>query len=148
MSCWSHIAACIYLETDIRDLNIASIVKDMIKKGPQITGSEGNADIFVNALSGYDFSTESDCGHCPYGYSRYRKVRGGFSCCAPEIYECKEVEFQTSVAITIIGNLRDRKMPETEKEYDAFIKFLKENFNDIRVSSCTITDDIGQKCST
>ena len=138
MSYWTHIAACIYLDTDIRDVKIKEVMEQILRDAPQITGSEGNADIFVNPLSGHNMYISCDCGHCPFGHTR-KKVKNGFTCQAPKEYECKEAEFQTSVALTIIGNLRDRFKDQTKEEYSALLKWLKARFR-VEMRSCTITD--------
>ena len=140
MSNWTHITACIYLETDIEDNNIEEIIREILQKAPLITGSEGNVDIFVNVLSGHNSYTSCDCFHCPFGHTM-RKEKNGSSCLAPQEYECKEGIFQTSVAITIIGDLRDRVKSQTKAEYDNFIKWLKQRFS-IRLKTCNIREDL------
>ena len=141
MSRWTHIASCIYLETDIHSYGTDIILRNLIEKNaPQITGSEGNADIFINVLSGYNISLGADCFHCPFGHTRKNLPKGGFKCLAPIEYECKGAEYQTSVAITIVGDLRDRTKEETKKEYNALIKWLKDRFFDIRVKACEIKE--------
>ena len=140
MSIWTHIASCIYLETDIRSNNIDIIIKNILEQAPQITGSESNADIFVNVLSGSNTFIGADCSHCPFGHTKKNLPKGGFKCSAPEEYECEEGEYQTSVAITIIGDLRDKTKEETKKEYNALIKWLKERNFSIRIKSCEIKE--------
>ncbi len=139
MSYWTHITACIYLETDIQDKNIKEVVEEILKKAPQITGSEGNANIFVNPLSGHNMYVGCDCHHCPFGHTLRYLEGGGFSCKAPKEYTCKGEDFQTSVAVTIIGDLRDRFREQTKEEYSAFISYLKSRFYGIRLRSCNIT---------
>lgn len=138
MSNWTHIAACIYLETDIRSNNIEVVMKNILDKAPQITGSEGSADIFINVLSGSNEFVGADCSHCPFGHTKKNLPKGGFSCLSPVEYECEEGEYQTSVAVTIIGDLRDRTKEETKKEYNTLIKWLKERNFSIRIKSCEI----------
>ncbi len=106
MSYWTHITACIYLETDIESHNIKDIVEKKLQDAPKITGSEGNADVFVTPLSGHNLWTS-------------------------------EGEYQTSVCIAIIGDLRDRFKKETQAEYMKFRKWLLKDF-EIRQSSCSI----------
>ena len=48
MSDWSHITACIYVETEIQDENIKEILEEILRQAPKITGSEGNAEVYVN----------------------------------------------------------------------------------------------------
>ena len=66
MSTWTHIAATIVVETFATEKNIKGYIKRKLKNSPKITGSEGNADIFVNELSGYNFYTSADCKRCKY----------------------------------------------------------------------------------
>ena len=62
MSWWTHIVAAIDVDTYISSKTIKSDVEELLKGAPAITGSEGNADIFVNVLSGTNISTNRDCG--------------------------------------------------------------------------------------
>lgn len=144
MSNWTHITACIYLETCIQSKDIEQVVREILQKAPKITGSEGDADVFVNALSGYNLLTCVGCGLCPFEQSR-RKTKEGLSICnAPEEYQCKAgepISYQQSVAITIIGDLRDRVKSQTKIEYDDFIKWLKQRFS-IRLKTCNIKENV------
>ena len=138
MSYWTHITACIYLETDIKDNEIKSIIENKLKSAPKITGSEGDADIFVMPLSGHNVFVSCDCNNCQYKGSIIRYDDGSFSCEADDHYRCVSAEYQTSVCISIIGDLRDRMKEDTRKEYKEFIKWLNSNFDGIRLKSCTI----------
>lgn len=138
MSYWTHITACIYLETDIRSKEIKSIIEDKLKSAPKITGSEGDADIFVMPLSGHNLYVSSDCNNCKYKDTIIRDDDGNLSCIAEDHYRCPSNEYQTSVCISIIGDLRDRMKEDTRKEYNEFIKWLNNNFEYIRLRSCTI----------
>lgn len=140
MSRWTHIAACIYLETNIRSKYIKDVIEQELIKAPKITGSEGPADIFVNPLSGHNLYTSIDCLHCPHNDKLVNILHGEIICEHPDDFTCPEGEYQTSVCISIIGNLRDRDRKRTRKEYDNFIKWLKsvKEFDDIRIRSCTI----------
>lgn len=138
MSYWTHITACIYLETDIKNKQIKSIVENKLKSAPKITGSEGNADIFVMPLSGHNYWVSCDCDNCKFKDTIIKYSGGKFSCNADEDYKCPEGKYQTSVCISIIGDLRDRMKEDTRKEYKEFIKWLNSNFDGIRLKSCTI----------
>lgn len=142
MSKWTHIVACIYLETSIEDKNIESIVREVLLKAPKITGSECDADIFVNTRSEHNTYDSQDCWHCPFNYTKVQHKNGCYSCNAPIDYECRDGEYQTSVIITIAGDLRDREIIQTKNEYKNFIKWLKDNFflSSVRVKTCKITD--------
>lgn len=118
MSYWTHITACIYVDTwnpNEFTKDVAGYIKDVLKNAPDITGSEGPADIFVNALSGHSSSSwdhENDC----------------------------YIEYQTRAAITIIGDLRDRLKEQTRDEYESFVRFLGQQGWEIRQRSCSIRE--------
>ena len=144
MSNWTHITACIYLETCIQSKDIEQVVREILRKAPKITGSEGDADVFVNVLSGYNLFTCVGCGLCPFEQSRRETKEGLFICSAPEEYQCEAgepIRYQQSVAITIIGDLRDRVKSQTKIEYDDFIKWLKQRFS-IRLKTCNIKENV------
>ena len=95
MSMWTHIVASIDVDTFIESDTIKEDVEKMLEKAPKITGSEGPADVFVNVRSGSNISSE-DGNH----------------------------DYQTLVAITVIGDLRDREKHQTEKEWETFKDFI------------------------
>lgn len=127
MSCWTHIVAVIDVDTNIKEKNIKEVVENMLKDAPKITGSERNADIFVNVLSGYNVSMGADCEHCKYKNTIIHHKTGGFTCEADDDYECPKGEYQTRVIITVAGNLRDRLKEQTKREYKEFYNYLKKN---------------------
>lgn len=142
MSRWTHITGCLYVETHKEDKNIDIYVKQLLEKAPEITGSERNADIFVNVLSGHNTWTNCDCEHCEYGKTVVHLEEGGFQCDAQEGYDCPDGEYQTCVAITLIGDFRDRDGDTTRKEVESFIRYLQTECNfDIDYQSITIRDD-------
>ena len=122
MSMWTHIVASIDVDTFKESHTIKEDVEKMLENAPKITGSERPADVFVNVLSGYTISTyEND----------------------------KHEKFQTRVVITVIGDLRDRTVDQTEKEWKQFKDFIgvepefysddREGLNfEIRNCSCEI----------
>lgn len=145
MSKWAHIVASIDVDTYIESNTIESDVKEMLKKAPKITGSEEDAHIFVNVLPGYNVTSCYDCRrceHCTREYIDDGEIRYG--CCKPEGCECPEIKYQTRVVITVIGDLRDTEIPQTEKEWIAFKKFIDEEVDDrgfyIRNCACNIVD--------
>lgn len=124
MSAWTHIVATIDVDTCIEDDNIQKRMHEILKYAPKITGSERDADVFVNVLSGYN-TTSIGCDKCEHKTN----IKGYLHCDADENFECISKEYQTRVVITIIGNLRDRHIEQTKKEYKEFIKYLgKLNF--------------------
>ena len=57
MSYWTHITACLSVETGVvaKKPQLLKYVKKYLNSAPKITGSEANADVFVNVQTGYDF---------------------------------------------------------------------------------------------
>lgn len=140
MSYWTHIIATLDVDTYIEDKNIKEKVEDILKDAPKITGSEKNADIFVNVLSGHNTSTNCDCNSCDYKDTIIHHDKGGFSCDADKTYQCPWGEYQTRVVITVIGDLRDRIKERTKEEYKEFYNFIKDKFY-IRNKSYKILGD-------
>jgi hypothetical protein len=125
MSNWTYIVSTIDIDTNIEDINIKERVLEILKDAPKITGSERNADVFVNILSGHNVSIGCDCEHCKNKESIINYENGSFSCEREDNFICPEAEYQTRVIITIAGSLRDRVKEETKEEYKKFIKFIK-----------------------
>lgn len=128
MSYWTHITACLSVETNIaaKKPQLMKQVKEYLQDAPKITGSEGNADIFVNIPSGYNWYVSIDCEHCKYNdtIQEYTDKEGGyFECDRPEDYDCS-AKYQTCVVISIQGDLRDRTRQHTKKEFNEFKKYL------------------------
>jgi hypothetical protein len=117
MSNWTHIIGAIHVETYIERKNIKKYIEKIIKDAPKITGSEDDADVFINPLSDYNVSSLKEDKNGNY------------------------ITYQTRVCITLVGNLRDRDINQTEKEYFEFINFIKEKEFDIYYSSVAIYED-------
>lgn len=132
MSCWTHITACLSVETGIieKQRELIKAVKNYIyaKTAPKITGSEHDVDFFVNIPSGHNFYTSRDCSHCKYNDTITWIAKGEFTCEAPNEYKCKGGEYQTCVVISIQGDLRDRTKDETQAEFDKFLEYIKKKF--------------------
>lgn len=128
MSAWTHIIAAIHVDTYIQDQNIEKIVREMMANAPKITGSEGPADIFVNIPSGFNLSVSADCNSCKYK-DTIEEAEDCFTCDAEDDFICPMGEYQTRAVITIVGDLRDRLKETTEREYEAFLKFLENECN-------------------
>lgn len=142
MSRWTHVTGCLYIETHLERKDIVEHIKSIIEIAPKITGSEQDADIFVNALSGYNTSTSCDCEHCEYGKTRVFEKKGNFTCDADSNYKCPDGEYQTQIAITLVGDLRDRNASTTCKELTEFIQHLQTIYNfDIDYYSVLVDDD-------
>lgn len=138
MSHWTHIVGVMHVETYKEESDIKSYVEAKLKYAPKITGSEGDADVFVNPQSGHSMWTSCDCGRCDYRNSIVRVV-DGFECDAPEGFRCPSGEYQSRVIITVCGDLRDRLKEETEKEWDEFYRYVEEELGfGVRVFACKI----------
>lgn len=130
MSMWTHITACMSVETGIvaKKPALKRQVKEYLAKAPKITGSEGPADVFVNIQGGYSFYTSRDCEHCKYKDSIIElKDENGddyMTCSAAEKRDCS-AEYQTRIVISVQGDLRDRVKEETEKEFEEFKKYVE-----------------------
>lgn len=133
MSCWTHITACFSVETGVmkKRADLKKEVQKTLNQAPKITGSEGDADIFVNIQNGSNWFISHDCEHCKYKNTLKRIVdEEGHEyeeCDGPDDYECS-AEYQTCVVISIQGDLRDRISTKTQSEFDDFVKFLNKHF--------------------
>ena len=128
MSHWTHITACLSVETGIRakKRDLKRKVEAILAQAPEITGSEGNADVFVNIQSGFNWFVSYDCEHCKYSETLRPVIIDGKEieeCDAPEDHDCS-ADYQTCVVISIQGDLRDRTKEETQKEFNEFIKYI------------------------
>lgn len=138
MSHWTHIVGVMHVETYKEKDDIKSYVEEKLKDAPKITGSEGDADVFVNPQSGHSMWTSCDCGRCDYRDSIVSDD-DGFECDAPEGFRCPSGEYQSRVIITVCGDLRDRLKEETEKEWDKFYRYIEEELGfGVRVFACKI----------
>lgn len=126
MSRWTHVVGCLYVDTHTENHNIKEYVEGLLELAPKITGSERDCDIFVNQLTGHNTWTNCDCDHCKYGNTIvHLDEKGGFQCDAENDFECPSGEYQTCVAITIIGDLRDKDANITKKEIKRFIRYIQ-----------------------
>lgn len=127
MSNWTNIAVVLDVDTCMESENPREEIEELLKDAPKITGSEGNAEIFVNIPSGYNTSHIANCSECKH-YTD--KVRANNEPCL--FYSdpgCPIIEYQTRATITIQGNLRDRKLEETTEEYKKFSLFINDTLN-------------------
>lgn len=138
MSAWTHVAGCLYVDTCVEEKDIEKYVLKLLENAPKVTGSERDCDIFVNSLSGHNSSTNMDCGHCEYKDTVKHLDGGGFICDADDDYKCPEAEYQSCVAITIVGDLRDKTIYETTKEIDDFIRYIQNIGNGFTVDYASI----------
>ena len=141
MSSWTHIVASLHIDTNIEDHEIKKVVESMLSKAPKITGSEEDADIFVNTLSGHNTWTSFDCKACQY--KETVEITGeGLLCNCPDNFHCPSGEYQTRVVITVVGDLRDRQKKQTQREYQRFKKYIVKKLHEVKgellSSACTI----------
>lgn len=95
----------------------------MLEKAPKITGSEGDLDIFVNPLSGYNVSS-------------YKTDKNG-----------DWLHYQTCVVITMVGDLRDTEIKYKKPEILEFLKYIEKflEFNIFYHSISIYEDYTGKK---
>lgn len=142
MSRWTHVIGSLYIETYKEEDDIKKFVENILKNAPKITGSEKDADIFVNPLSGHNTWISCDCERCVYKDTIvHLDEEGDFQCDAENTFECPEGNYQTCVVITIVGDLRDKNGAKTKNEVENFIRFLQSNDFDIDYCSIFIRDD-------
>lgn len=144
MSRWTHIVGVLHVDTYAEVDDIKQYIERALKGAPRITGSEGDATIFVNPEPGYCMSTNRDCNRCEYK-NTLAEYKGCVTCAAPKNYVCPDGDYQSRAIITIFGDLRDRTKDQTKAEWKAFKKFISkevcgEGFY-IRNWSCKIMDD-------
>ena len=142
MSHWTHIVAAIDIDTYHQDKNIKGYVENILVNAPKITGSERNADVFVNALSGYNCFTSCDCNSCEYK-DTVKHYPDGYECAAHDGFRCPSGKYQTRVVITIIGDLRDREHWKTREEWHTFKEYVREKIGhgyEFRNCACRIHD--------
>ena len=143
MSRWTHVIGSLYIETYKERKDIKGFVENILNDAPKITGSEKDADIFVNPLSGHNTWISCDCERCVYKDTIvHLDDEGGFQCDAESDYECPEGKYQTCVAITLVGDLRDKDGETTKKEIEEFIRFLQKQHFDIDYHSVRIEDEL------
>lgn len=120
MSMWTHIIGVLYIDTCevMEKEELKKFVEDKLANAPKITGSEENTSYYVNVLNGSNFSTSEI-------------VSGAIV----------NKEYQTCVAITLIGDLRDREREFTEAELEMFIDYIKDAFAMVRDYSICIDDE-------
>lgn len=131
MSRWAHITACISFETEMvmKKPELKKYIQTRLNEGPKITGSEHNADIFVNIQGGYNWYVSRDCEHCKYR-DELINVDDTEICHHANNRNCAR-DYQTCVIISIQGDLRDRTDEETKAEFEKFKSYL-ETFGYIR----------------
>lgn len=114
MSRWTHITSCMSVETCTRNKKrVKKSIIDYINKAPKITGSEADADVYVNLQNGYNLSS----------WSKGRRK-----------------EYQTCIVISIQGDLRDKDGETTRDEFVEFLNYIQKEYI-IRDYSLNIEDE-------
>lgn len=144
MSRWTHITSCISIEAGILDnkIGLKREIQKILRHAPKITGSENDADIFVNIPSGYNFFMSRDCEHCKYKDTIRHITKEGeecLECDAPRYYDCSS-EYQTQAVISIQGDLRDKDGETTKTEFINFLNYIKKEYI-VRDYSINIEDE-------
>ena len=144
MSRWTHITSCISIEAGILDnkIGLKREIQKILRHAPKITGSENDADIFVNIPSGYNFFMSRDCEHCKYKDTIRHITKEGeecLECDAPRYYDCSS-EYQTQAVISIQGDLRDKDGETTKEEFIDFLNYIKKEYI-VRDYSINIEDE-------
>ena len=136
MSYWTHICAVIDIDTFKEDDDLVLWIGRRLQNAPKITGAERDTSVFINIPPGYNVSTSCDCNRCEHNL-------GGNKCDRPDDdFVCPSGNYQTRAVITVIGDLRDRQINQTEFEWSEFFKYIKEDLLwDIRNYSCRIQGD-------
>lgn len=130
MSHWTHITACLSVDTYIEKPNILDLTKEYIAKAPKITGSEGDASVFINLQEGYNTWKSCDCDNCKYKDTQREVTIDGLlyiECDGPSDNDCSG-EYQSCVVISVQGDLRDRTKEQTEKEFKEFLAFIENKY--------------------
>ena len=132
MSHWTHITACLSIETSIiaKKPELKRKIKEYLKDAPEITGSEANANVFLNIQSGHNFYTSHDCERCKWKDTIIEYTEDGedyVKCDAPNRYNCSS-EYQTCVVISIQGDLRDREKEQTQNEFEKFLEYIQKKY--------------------
>ena len=106
MSRWTHVIGAICVDTYGK--NAINDITEFLQNCPQITGSEREADMFLNQPTGHN----SSCSE--WDEEKQNMVLK---------------EWETRVVISIIGDLRDRGLEQTQREVNAFITALENQFD-------------------
>ena len=117
MSRWTHITACLSVDTfEENRKSIKKSIVDYIDKAPKITGSEADADIYLNLQRRYNISSWKQNKH------------GDF------------MTYQSCIVISIQGDLRDKDGETTKKEFVKFLNYIKDKYI-VRDYSVNIEDE-------
>ena len=124
MSRWTHITSCMSVDTCIENRKrIKKSIMNYINNAPKITGSEGDAEVYVTLQRGYNVSSWKQDG------------TGDF------------IQYQTCIIISIQGDLRDKDGESTKEEFIEFLHYIEKEYI-IRDYSINIEDENHDKIIT
>lgn len=117
MSRWTHITSCMSVDTCVENRKrIKKSIIDYIDKAPKITGSEGNAEIYIALQRGYNISS-------------WKKNKDN-----------DFIHYQSCIIISIQGDLRDKDGETTKEEFINFLNYIKQKYI-VRDYSINIEDE-------
>lgn len=120
----------IYTESYDKTMDVDIITDKIKKEAPKITGSNGNANIFVNSFNCCNLFPHQHCLKCPHIDKVVNVVHGEIVCNHPRDFVCPEIEHKT-VRVSILVHLQGRTIQQTRQEYLKFIKWVKDNLGTI-----------------
>ena len=118
MSRWTHIAGALIVETfeEIPVESANAYFNDKLLNAPKITGSERDADLFLNVVPGYNSCTWNKDG--------------------------TKVTFQSKAVLTLAGSLRDRDQGTVLEELTKFANYIANDLGwMIEENAFTINDE-------
>lgn len=116
MSRWTHITSCMSVDTcELNKNRIKKSIIDYINNAPSITGSEGDAEVYITLQRGHNVSTWSRDKDC-------------------------SVYYQTCIVISIQGDLRDKDGESTKEEFINFLDYIGKKYI-VRDYSINIYDE-------
>lgn len=138
MSHWTHIVGVLHADTFTEVDDLKERLEQALNNAPKITGSEQDANVFVNIPSGHNSWTSCDCARCEFK-DTIRHYPDGYECDAPKGYRCPSGAYQTRAVITVQGDLRDRMKSQTKKEWNAFHRYIAKELDfGVRIATCRI----------
>lgn len=143
MSVWTQICGAIDVEAGI---DCVENLEKFISKLPEIKGSEGEVEFYVNKLKGYNYSTSADCDRCKYRET-IKHYDKGFCCDSPEDFECPKGEYQTRCIVSIVASLRDRMASDVNDDLLKTLKMFNKEFY-VRELIVSINDGIDTQIYT
>lgn len=116
MSQWCHVTGAIKIDINQCVKDTRKFLLKKLADAPPIYGSEGNCDVFLNVLSGYNGSI-------------YK---------APD----KLQEYQSCAVVTVVGDLRDTNLPTVKEEVMNFIDYIRKKHIEILEGVFVIYDEL------